>query len=322
MQNFILSLCLMSLFLSLEGQKLERNKINENTLVILKSIVSEEKILELVQKNGLAPQLEANWPQNLYSLGFSRYFVEEVGSLFSRKESPNQNNQDLREEVADLKEQVRLLQAQVDSLQRIFRSLHEKISLSETNEVDPLESKLKPKKEKISPLTQRNKKTPQTYKSSDLKNGKPESSDPKKNELGITAIEMKVPENKYGITPDRYSKKSNLSAPRSKRSKTEEGYDEAIQWSRRAAQKGNTMAMNNLGYLYWKGCQVEQNGKKALTWFEKAANLGNSTAMTRIGDMYWEGDAVEKSISTAIRWYKKAASLGDQEAIAKLAAIK
>ncbi len=47
--------------------------------------------------------------------------------------------------------------------------------------------------------------------------------------------------------------------------------DGAIRWYRRAANKGDTAAQNNLGYLYEKGPKTDKDLREAGKWYMRAA---------------------------------------------------
>lgn len=96
-------------------------------------------------------------------------------------------------------------------------------------------------------------------------------------------------------------------------------YKESIELYKKAAGKGNTTAMINLGFMYEKGKGLPQDYTEALQWFTKAANAGNSEAMCKIGEYYEEGKGVNENIELAIEWYKKAADLKNPDAYFNIA---
>ena len=87
-----------------------------------------------------------------------------------------------------------------------------------------------------------------------------------------------------------------------------QNYTEAIKWYKKAAEAGNSRAMNNLGVMYYNGHGVEQDYTEAARWYKKGAEAGNSTAMNNLGLMYENGLGVEKNIKEAEKWYNKAKS--------------
>src|SRR5438067_12457513 len=55
---------------------------------------------------------------------------------------------------------------------------------------------------------------------------------------------------------------------------TDQDFEEAIRWYRRAADQGHAGALNNLGAMYAHGWGVPQDAAKAATWYREAAELG------------------------------------------------
>ena len=78
---------------------------------------------------------------------------------------------------------------------------------------------------------------------------------------------------------------------------------EALEWYRKAAEKGNAEAQLELGKRYFEGRGVSANEDEAVKWNTKAAENGNTDAQLVLGDRYF----VEQKYSTAAEWYRKAA---------------
>ena len=57
---------------------------------------------------------------------------------------------------------------------------------------------------------------------------------------------------------------------------------------------------------------------EALRWFRKAADKGHTEAMYNIGVYYENGDGVKQDYTEAMKWYRKAADRGDDDAKAAL----
>jgi len=55
-------------------------------------------------------------------------------------------------------------------------------------------------------------------------------------------------------------------------------YADAMRWYRQAADKGDTNAMLNIGWLYKLGQGVPTDRAEARRWFTKAADGGNQGA--------------------------------------------
>lgn len=95
-------------------------------------------------------------------------------------------------------------------------------------------------------------------------------------------------------------------------------FSKAFKWYTKAAELGNSDAMNNLGILYENGQGVEKSYHKAFEWYTKAADLGNDWALKNTGDLYKNGQGVDKDFTKAIEWYTKAAESGNSEAMNNL----
>jgi len=77
-----------------------------------------------------------------------------------------------------------------------------------------------------------------------------------------------------------------------------------------AAEQGDAVAQNNLGYMYDNGEGVPENDAEAVKWYRKAADQGLVDAQYNLGLMYGNGEGVPENDAEAIRLYRKAA---DQE---------
>ena len=100
---------------------------------------------------------------------------------------------------------------------------------------------------------------------------------------------------------------------------SDENFESAIYWFKKAADMGASISQRNLGLCYEKGDGVEKDIAKAVYWYQKAADNGNSKAQQRIGWCYYKGKGVEKDIAKAMYWWRKAAEAGDSDAQFKLA---
>jgi TPR repeat protein len=59
-------------------------------------------------------------------------------------------------------------------------------------------------------------------------------------------------------------------------------YERAIYWFKRALEKGNSMAANNLGVMYEEGWGVKKEMNIALKYFRQAAEQNNSLAQKNL----------------------------------------
>lgn len=86
-----------------------------------------------------------------------------------------------------------------------------------------------------------------------------------------------------------------------------------------AANSGNKVAINNLGWMYKKGrgCAVDYG--RAMELFEKA---GRAASLYHLGDMYENGLGVDTDIEKAIALYETASERGNKKAKKRLAEIR
>jgi len=97
--------------------------------------------------------------------------------------------------------------------------------------------------------------------------------------------------------------------------------EDAVIWYRKAAEKGNAIAQNNLGTLYFSGLGVPKDDTQAAVWYRKAADQGVAGAQSILGFMFENGRGVPKDDVQAVAWYRKAAEQGDANAQSNLAAM-
>lgn len=93
---------------------------------------------------------------------------------------------------------------------------------------------------------------------------------------------------------------------------------QAIEWYRKAAQKGDAKAQNNLGMAYVRGIGVTQDFKEAAIWLSKSAEQGNAKAQNNLSVMYLSGKGVAKDLKLAASWCEKAARQNDPAAQANM----
>ena len=83
----------------------------------------------------------------------------------------------------------------------------------------------------------------------------------------------------------------------------------------KAAQMGDGLAQNNVGYAYLYGEGVQKDYQKAVYWFEKAIENNQMFALTNLGLCYSKGYGVKQDKYKALELYKKAADAGSQQAL-------
>jgi len=88
----------------------------------------------------------------------------------------------------------------------------------------------------------------------------------------------------------------------------------AFFWCEKAADLGFSIALNNLGYYFYRtGLVVSKDGHKAFELYTKAAANGNAPAMVNLGASYEDGFGAPRNLKQAIYWYRQAASKGQVE---------
>ena len=95
-------------------------------------------------------------------------------------------------------------------------------------------------------------------------------------------------------------------------------YAKAMKYALIAADRGNSNAMVDLGFMYVNGQGVEKNDIEAVKWYRKAAEKGNKWGQTNLGVCYQNGKGVTKDLTQAKYWLEKAAAQGDEDAKKKL----
>lgn len=84
-------------------------------------------------------------------------------------------------------------------------------------------------------------------------------------------------------------------------------FDAAV-WYRRAADRGNAAAQNNLGALYADGKGVPRDDNEAFKLFLRAATAGLAPAQMNVGIMFGRGSGTRRSDEAAANWFAKAVS--------------
>ena len=101
----------------------------------------------------------------------------------------------------------------------------------------------------------------------------------------------------------------------------QKNYTKAASLYRKAAEKGEARAQNDLGLMYQEGKGVRKNNKKAAEWWRKAAEQGEARAQFNLGWMYKEGKGVLEDYQKAVEWYRKAAEQGEPNALNNLSVM-
>ncbi len=88
-------------------------------------------------------------------------------------------------------------------------------------------------------------------------------------------------------------------------------YDVAMEKWRPLADKGDTIAQNNIGIMYERGQGVERNDVEAAKWYQRAAAKGHAAAQNNLGLGYFNGRGVKRNYGEALKWYRRSAEQGD-----------
>lgn len=86
----------------------------------------------------------------------------------------------------------------------------------------------------------------------------------------------------------------------------------------RSADLGDPGAQFSLGLMYANGVGTEQDFNKALFWYRKAADKGVPAAQFILAGKYANGQGVEQDLRQALSWYLKASNQGYSRAIFRL----
>jgi TPR repeat protein len=79
-------------------------------------------------------------------------------------------------------------------------------------------------------------------------------------------------------------------------------FAEAVNWYRKAANRGHSGAQLNLGRMYDTGRGVPQDDPEAAKWFCLAAERGDAEAQFNLGRLYDEGRGVPQDHAEELKW--------------------
>lgn len=92
-----------------------------------------------------------------------------------------------------------------------------------------------------------------------------------------------------------------------------------LKWTEAAAKQNDGLALNNLGWLYYKGTGVKQDYKKAVAYLEQGVAQNNALAYANLSTLYGRGYGVKQSDKKAFELLQKSAELGQASAKFNLA---
>ncbi|GES75624.1 kinase-like domain-containing protein [Rhizophagus clarus] len=88
-------------------------------------------------------------------------------------------------------------------------------------------------------------------------------------------------------------------------------YQHVTKTYKEAADKGDIMAIHNLGYCYQNGIGVEKNGIKSFELYKEAAEKGQIDSINALGYCYENGLGTEENKIKSFELYKEAAEKGN-----------
>lgn len=94
----------------------------------------------------------------------------------------------------------------------------------------------------------------------------------------------------------------------------DKNYDKAFRYYNMAAKQNDSIAINNVGSLYFSGIGTEQSLSKAAQMFEKASNMGNTEASVNLAFIYLTKDSALNNPQAAIQLLKSASEAGNPTA--------
>ena len=80
-------------------------------------------------------------------------------------------------------------------------------------------------------------------------------------------------------------------------------YATALSVFRTLAERGDTNAQNQLGFMYVNGEGVAANYAEAARWYRLAADQGDTNAQNSLGAMYDDGRGVQQNYLEAYKWF-------------------
>jgi len=100
---------------------------------------------------------------------------------------------------------------------------------------------------------------------------------------------------------------------------TQQDYELALKYFKKAAEKKSTEAQTMLGTMYITGQGVQADNSVAIEYYYKAASNNNMVAMYALGLAYANGKGVEKNIIEAQKWFQQVVDKGNKPALIEAA---
>ncbi len=92
---------------------------------------------------------------------------------------------------------------------------------------------------------------------------------------------------------------------------------ESISYFQKSAEMGNSMAQNWLGYIYKQETQVF-NPFKSFYWFSKSAEQNDNYGMRNLAELYFDGIGNAKDLALSYDWFLKSAENEDVKSMSWL----
>ena len=86
---------------------------------------------------------------------------------------------------------------------------------------------------------------------------------------------------------------------------------ESLRWIQLAANSGNLIAIEEMGYKYYEGFGVKQDFSESLRWLSRAAEAGKATAFPSLGIMYRDGLGTAPDLRRAEDYFLRGAEAGN-----------
>jgi uncharacterized protein len=80
---------------------------------------------------------------------------------------------------------------------------------------------------------------------------------------------------------------------------------ESCNWWETSAERGEAVAMNNIGLCFETGKGRTQDFAKAFNWYRSAAERDSATAMYNVGLAFEYGRGTEQSFDQALQWFQR-----------------
>ncbi|CAG8734084.1 5485_t:CDS:1, partial [Dentiscutata heterogama] len=85
-----------------------------------------------------------------------------------------------------------------------------------------------------------------------------------------------------------------------------QSYSKAFKLLQSATDKGNIMAMYNLGLCYKKGRGTGENMEKGFEYLKQAAEMGVPNSLRELANCYEYGEGTAKDLNKASYWFREA----------------